>query len=200
MFRDINGYPSWIIEQTIEKVKNRNEMTRSAQVATDTEESEHLLMLPYEGKVGETTLKSLWNTLKSVIPTNNTCKIIYTGTKLASKFNIKDKIIKERKHDLCLDLNCDETYVGEIGRRFSERIIIIINNFFFVGIIQHFKILQIVFRPKKLIKANYKPSIMKVLKDTFLQSFKLHIYRWELKKKKRPNSHIFVCTHKHTYA
>ena len=45
-----------------------------------------------------------------------------------SKFNIKDRISKEHKHDLiyktqCPDLNFDGTYVGEIGRRFSERII-----------------------------------------------------------------------------
>ena len=102
-------------------------MTRSTQVTTNTEENEHLLMLPYKGKVGETTLKSLRNTLKSVIPANNTCKIIYTGTKLASKFNIKEKISKEHKHDLickaqCPSPNCDETYIGEIGRKFSERI------------------------------------------------------------------------------
>ena len=37
-------------------------------------------------------------------------------------------------------------------------IIIIIINFFFAGITQHFKILQIVFRPKKLIEANSKPN------------------------------------------
>ena len=85
-------------------------------------------MLPYKGKVGETTLRSLPNTLKSVIPVSNTYKIIYRGTKLASIFNIKDEIIKKHKHDLiykaqCLDLNRDETYIGEIGRRFSERII-----------------------------------------------------------------------------
>ena len=128
MFRDINGYPNWRIEETVEKVKNQNKMTRSTQVTTNTEENEHLLMLPYKGKVGETTLKSSQNTLKSVISVNNTCKIIYTGTKLASKFNIKDKISKEHKHDLiykaqCPDLNCDETYIGEIGRRFSECII-----------------------------------------------------------------------------
>ena len=84
-------------------------------------------MLPYKGKVGETTLKSLRNALKSVIPANNTCKIIYTGTKLASKFNIKAEISKEHKHDLiykaqCPNLNCDETYIGEIGRRVSKRI------------------------------------------------------------------------------
>ena len=114
MFRDINGYSNWIIEQTIEKVKDQNNMTRSTQVTTNTEENEHLLMLSYKGNVGEITLKSLQNTLKSVIPANNTYKIIYTGTKLASKFNIKDKISKEHKHDLiykarCPDLNCDET-------------------------------------------------------------------------------------------
>ena len=98
--RDINSYPNWLIEQTIEKVKNQNETTRSIQVTTNTEENKHLLMLPYKGKVGETTLKSLRKTLKSVIPANNTFKIIYTGTKLASKINMKDKISKEHKHDL----------------------------------------------------------------------------------------------------
>ena len=71
-------------------------------------------MLPYKGKVGETTLKSLRKTSKSVIPANNTFNIISNGTKLASKFNIKDKINEEHNHDLiykaqCPDLNCDET-------------------------------------------------------------------------------------------
>ena len=95
VFRDFNDYPDWIIERTIEKVENQNEMARSIEVTTNIEENE-----PYKGKVGETTLKSLGNTLKSIIPTNNTCKVIYTGTKLVSKFNIKDKISKEHKHDL----------------------------------------------------------------------------------------------------
>ena len=37
VFRDINDYPNWIIEQTIEKVKNLNQMPRSIQVTTNTE-------------------------------------------------------------------------------------------------------------------------------------------------------------------
>ena len=78
MFRDINGYLYWAIEQTIEKVGNQNGMTRSTQVTTSTEENEHLLMLPYKVKVEETTLNSLWNTLKSATRANNTCKIICT--------------------------------------------------------------------------------------------------------------------------
>ena len=76
-------------------------------------------------------------------------------------------------------------------------IIIIINNFFFIGIIQHFKILQIAFKSKKIIKVNCKPSKTKALKDTFQQSFKLHNYWWELKRKEKK---IFACTHKRTYA
>ena len=45
VFRDINGYPNWIIEQTIEKVNNRNEMPQSTLVTTNTEKNEPLLML-----------------------------------------------------------------------------------------------------------------------------------------------------------
>ena len=78
MLRDINDYPIWVIEQTIEKVENENEITRSTQVANNTGENKHLLMLPFKSKVEETTLNSLRNTLKSHLPANNTCKIIYT--------------------------------------------------------------------------------------------------------------------------
>ena len=83
-------------------------MPRSTQVTTNTKENEHLLMLPCKGKVGETTLKSFQNTLKSVIAANNTSKITYTGTNLASKFNIKDKISKEHKHDLVYKAQCPD--------------------------------------------------------------------------------------------
>ena len=43
-------------------------------------------------------------------------------------FKIQDKISKEHKYDLIYivhspELNCHETYIGEIGRRFSEPII-----------------------------------------------------------------------------
>ena len=79
-------------------MKNQKEMAQSTQVTTNTEENEHLLLL-YKGKVEETRLKSLRNTLKSVIPANNTCKIIYTETNLASKINIKDEISEKHKHD-----------------------------------------------------------------------------------------------------
>ena len=50
VFKDINGYTDWTIEQFIENVKNQNGMTRSTQILTNTEENEHLLMLPYKRK------------------------------------------------------------------------------------------------------------------------------------------------------
>ena len=94
-------------------------MAPPIQVTTSNEESKQLLMLPYKGKAGETRLKSLWNTLKSFVPANNTCRIIYTGTKLASKFPIIDEICKTHKHELiykaqCPNLNCDRTYIHGI--------------------------------------------------------------------------------------
>ena len=44
VFRDINGYRNCITEQKIEKVKNQNEMPRSAQLKSNTEENEDLLV------------------------------------------------------------------------------------------------------------------------------------------------------------
>ena len=53
--------------------------------------------------------------------------LVFTGTKLGTKFNIKDKTSKEYQNDLtysvvCPDLNCNEGYNGEIGRQLIERI------------------------------------------------------------------------------
>ena len=48
VLRDINGYPNWVIQQAIEKVKNQKKMARSVQVTSNNEENEHLLMLFYK--------------------------------------------------------------------------------------------------------------------------------------------------------
>ena len=92
VFRDVNGYPNWTIEQTIEKMKTQNKMARPTQVTINTAENKRLLMQLYKGRAAETRLNSLRNALNSLIPPNNTFKIIYTGTKLPSKFNFKDEI------------------------------------------------------------------------------------------------------------
>ena len=50
---------------------------------------------------------------------------MYTGTKLCSSFQIKDKKKFNHKHDLVYYVKCpecQEDYIGEIGRRVQERI------------------------------------------------------------------------------
>ena len=52
---------------------------------------------------------------------------VYTGIKLGTKFNVKDKTKKEHHHDLtysvkCPMKNCLESYNGETGRRLIERV------------------------------------------------------------------------------
>ena len=85
-----------------------------------------MLILPYKGEKGNNHViklrNSITNTLNKVKP-----KIIYTGKKLSSKFSLKDKQIINHKHDVvyeftCPDDNCSENYIGETGRRVSQRI------------------------------------------------------------------------------
>ena len=50
---------------------------------------------------------------------------VYTGTKLSAKFQTKDKIKDELKHDLVYYGKClkyDESYVGEKGGRLRDRV------------------------------------------------------------------------------
>ena len=86
-----------------------------------------LLILPYQGKQGDTVMKSLKNTLKRCTQQNETFKVVYTGTKLGSCFNLKDKTKREHQQNVvyrasCPNENCQETYIGETQRRISERV------------------------------------------------------------------------------
>ena len=53
--------------------------------------------------------------------------MVYTGRKLSTCFEIKDKNNFDHQHDLvyhakCPSELCDENYVGESGRRIAERV------------------------------------------------------------------------------
>ena len=130
VFININGYPLWLIKQTIKQVKeerntvqlqinnrsdNNNETTKKLQ-----------LTLPYAGKEGETVLKSLRSNLSQSLPENTETRITYTGTKLGSKFNVKDRISLQDQHDVvylfeCPEETCSQSYIGETGRRLIIR-------------------------------------------------------------------------------
>ena len=84
-------------------------------------------MLPFAGGKGNTMLKSMIRCIKRIAPRYVNTRIIYTGHKLNTRFQIKDKTTQIHKHDLvyyvkCPDQSCNQDYLGETGRRIIERI------------------------------------------------------------------------------
>lgn len=78
---------------------------QSSETIYSNEETEqtHMLILPYQRKQGNCGLRKPIN---SNLPEKKKAQIIYTGTKLGNKFNIKDVNKKEHKHDLIYSVNC----------------------------------------------------------------------------------------------
>ena len=86
-----------------------------------------MLVLPYKGIQGEHTLKHIKREINKVLPEDKNMQLVYAGTKLGIKFNIKDKTKKEHHHNLtynvkCPVKNCLESYNGETGRGVIERV------------------------------------------------------------------------------
>ena len=83
------------------------------------------ITLSYKGQQSEKVLKSFKTALHRSLPNNIETKIVYTRTKLGSNFQIKDKTKFDHKYDLVYYVKCpecQEDYIGEIGRRLHERI------------------------------------------------------------------------------
>ena len=83
------------------------------------------IALPYKGQQDKKVLKSFKTTLQRPLPNNTETKVVYNGTKPGSNFQIKDKKKFGHKHDLVYyvkGLECQEDYIGEIGRRLHEQI------------------------------------------------------------------------------
>ena len=64
------------------------------------EQRVHSLLIPLEGSKDTTIVKNLNKTLKTILPNNVRTPITYTGQKLNSTFQIKDKINEKHDHDL----------------------------------------------------------------------------------------------------
>ena len=66
-------------------------------------------------------------TVHKLLPETVNTQIVYTGRKLSTCFQVKDKSKFDHHYDLvyhakCSSELCDKNYIGESGRRIAERI------------------------------------------------------------------------------
>ena len=84
------------------------------------------LIFPNAGPKGNSIIKTMNNRLKHILPDNVKTRVTYTGQKLSTKLQIKDKAKDQHNHDLvyyskCPEPTSTEDYLGETGRRIIER-------------------------------------------------------------------------------
>ena len=68
------------------------------QTAQNEQDKHHLLVLPYAGNKGEKILKSMNKFSTQVFSCNVKTCTAYSGTKLSSKFQLKDQAKKDHQH------------------------------------------------------------------------------------------------------
>ena len=130
VFHKINGYPWWVIDQVSTSSQENINKSKSSEHYPDTLEQPvekmYSLILPYAGPKGNTIIKTMNNSLKRILPDNVKTRVTYTGQKLGTKFQNKDKTKDQHKHDLVYYSKCPETckedYLGENGSRIIERL------------------------------------------------------------------------------
>ena len=87
----------------------------------------HLSVLLYAGNKREKILKWMRKFSTRVLPCNVKTCTAYSGTKLSTKFQLKDLTKKDHQHDVanyakCPEEQCTEDYTGETGRHLIERV------------------------------------------------------------------------------
>ena len=144
VFYENNSYPKYVIKQVLQQISeqhnNKTNGTDNSNNNIDgdnissmnnesvTLEKQQLLVLPYQGKKGDLILKSFKKGMRKILPNNVKPQIAFTGRKVGASFQIKDKTEMKHNHDIvyyneCPVEQCNENYIGETGRRISERII-----------------------------------------------------------------------------
>ena len=85
-------------------------------------------LLPYRGKKGDFITKSMKSRFNNLLPRCIVAKVVFTGSKLSQKFQVKDRTIFSHNHGIIYHGNCPENgfpdgYVGENARIISERVL-----------------------------------------------------------------------------
>ena len=139
VFHENNNYPNYVIKQILQQSYDEHREQKLDMANTNLklndevekrnviEENQHLLLVPYQGKKGDFVIKSMKKRMKTLLPTNIRTKIAFTGSKLSTCFQVKDKTKFEHNHDIiyhgiCPETDCSENYIGETARRISERV------------------------------------------------------------------------------
>ena len=131
VFKDVNGYPTKIIDKCHNKVRMKMMTPENNQEETRTEDEEDrkrpYVILPYMGEKGEKILKAM----KRRIPEKIRPRTVYQGTKLSAFFSTKDKVDPMHCSNLVYYYKGSGTgekddYTGEtkcrIGKRIHEHI------------------------------------------------------------------------------
>ena len=113
-----------MIKKVLQQAKQQQQQQ---QIAADAARKNHFLLLPYKGEKGEHLIKSMKRRIPKLLPPEIKTQVAYTGKKLSTCFNVKDQSKFEHQHDViyyaeCPNEKCRENYIGESGRRISERI------------------------------------------------------------------------------
>ena len=132
-FHKLDDYPYDIINRIFVATKrNHANNTNTPTTASSQQQQENtlidtnLLILPYEDKDGENILKEMKPSINSILPPSTFTNIYFTSTKLASRFNIKDRTPTKYQNDIvylaeCPQSECTTTYIAETARRLGER-------------------------------------------------------------------------------
>ena len=87
-FSEINGYPKWILKQTIDSFiisddENHNDSNNNLDTNTVVK-TVHTLKLSFKGEKGTNLIKSIKTTSRKELPENHHVRIVFTGTKLTT--------------------------------------------------------------------------------------------------------------------
>ena len=144
VFYENNGYPKYVYKQVLQQIsEEHNNATNGTDNGNNnidddktsfmnnepaTLEKQPLLVLPYQGKEESHVLKSLKKEIRKMLPGNGKPRIAFTGRKVGTSCRIKDKTEMKHGYDNVYyneypEEQCNKNYIGETGRRISERII-----------------------------------------------------------------------------
>ena len=127
VFIKVNDYPPKLVNSIIKIELEKNSSDQQEATTNATSKQIHFV-LPYAGNRGNNTIRKMNRQLNKHLRDDVKVVITYQGTKLSSRFQVKEPTKFEHTNDIvycckCPENGCDNFYIGETDRLMSERII-----------------------------------------------------------------------------